>query len=168
MSIVLNIFKPFCVGRAKGSIRSYIWQDNSRHHCICKNTQLERARILYHIYRKCSRYSPPEQQLASDPLGSSASAALVHTLLDHILKEVQQVCFFTGSMAFLLFTVASWRNSSAESRGATRFFRYTSALYCKRAKVHSCLIVKYKTPPLCYLLVLTQTDPELFRQKRIL
>lgn len=47
------------------------------------------VRLLYHTYRKCSRYSPPEQQLVFDHADSLASAPTAHIFLDHILKQGQ-------------------------------------------------------------------------------
>lgn len=115
---------------------------------------LNQLRILYHIYRKCNRYSPPEQQLAFDHLDSLASAPLVHISLDHILKKVQQLYFFIQSIAFLLCYATSLRNGSAEQRNTTRYFRKTFTTYGKRGKTRSHLIIKHKTPSSLYLLKL--------------
>lgn len=126
------------------------------------------SQILYHIYRKCSRSSRPEQQLVFDHLDSLVSAPLVHILLGHILKKVQQIYFFIQSIAFLLCYAITLRNGSAEQRNTTRHFGKTFTLYGKKAKTHSRLITKHKTPSWLYLLKLRHRQPWAFRWKRIL
>lgn len=109
---------------------------------------------MYRIYRRCSRYSPPVQQLVFDHLDSLVSAPLVHILLDHILKKVEHRYFFIQNTAVPLCYAISLRNGRAEQRNTTRYFRKTFTFHHNSGKTHSRLLVKHKAPSPLQLLQL--------------